>query len=162
MKNKDGVNCEMQIERNSVGNEPEDKREVLWDAGQVEKSRMKTLAELKENCTKDNLWNCIVAFQSFTFYTISGLPFSYTLKVGRNGEYTKELFVDRMANSKSLSWSSILLAFQKALEKQDECIIRPKALGDIRGVSYVYSMLWHFGVIIVPDKNADKMRSGGR
>ena len=27
---------------------------------------------------------------------------------------------------------------------------RPKALGDIRGVSYIYPMLWRFGVLEVP------------
>ena len=39
------------------------------------------------------------------FKTYSGLPFTYEIRKGRNGQYTKELWIDR-----------------------------PKALGDIRGV----------------------------
>ena len=29
---------------------------------------------------------------------------------------------------------------------------RPKALGDIRGVTYIYGMFYRFGLIDVPDK----------
>ena len=52
--------------------------------------------------TDGHLWDCIVAFQNYPFHTVSGLPFSYTLKKGRNGEYTKKLFIDRREKSKSL------------------------------------------------------------
>ena len=48
--------------------------------------------------------------------------------------YTKELFLDRRKNSKSLAWSSIVLAFQNLNGKT--VVDRPKALGDIRGT-------WH-------------------
>ncbi|WP_155513393.1 hypothetical protein [Blautia obeum] len=41
------------------------------------------------------------------------MPFSYKIKIGRNGELTKELWIDRRENSKSLTWSSVLLAFEK-------------------------------------------------
>ena len=53
------------------------------------------------------------------------------------------------------SWSSVSLAFSNALKlkKTD----RPKALGDIRGVSYIYPMLWRFGVLEVPDPIREKM-----
>ena len=40
--------------------------------------------------------------------------FYYSLKTGRNGELTKELWVNRRENSKSLAWSSVVLAFQHA------------------------------------------------
>ena len=30
--------------------------------------------------TDGHLWDCIVAFQNYPFYTVCGLPFSYTLK----------------------------------------------------------------------------------
>lgn len=71
---------------------------------------------MKENCTEENLWRCIIAFQRYLFFTASGLPFTYTLKTGRNGTYTKELFIDRRENSKSLSWCSLKIAFDKAME----------------------------------------------
>lgn len=39
-------------------------------------------------------------------------------------------------------------------------IYRPKALGDIRGVSYIYGLFYRFGLIDVPDKAKEKM--GGK
>ena len=101
--------------------------------------------------TEGHLWNCIIAFQNYPFHTVSGLPFSYTLKKGRNGEYTKELFIDRRENSKSLAWSSVRMAFEKALEKKGAVFTRPKELADVRGVSSVFRLLWRFGMISVPD-----------
>ena len=81
----------------------------------------------------------MVVFQGYPFRTYSGLPFTYQMKKGRNGAYTKELFIDRRENSKSLAWSSVLLAFEK-LPEVGATVSRPKALGDIRGVTYIYGM----------------------
>ena len=96
----------------------------------------------------------ILAYAGVKFKTYSGLPFSYQIKKGRNGEYTKELWIDRRENSKSLAWSSVLLALKNIKEKVVE---RPKALGDIRGVTYIYGMFYRFGLIDVPDKVKEKM-----
>ena len=63
----------------------------------------KKINALNKEPDEKKLWNCIVAFQGYPFETVSGLPFSYTLKRGRNGELTKELWVDRRENSKSLA-----------------------------------------------------------
>ena len=52
-------------------------------------------------------------------------------------------------NSKSLAWSSVLKAFEKTEGKP--VVSRPKALGDIRGVSYLYGIFYKFGLIDVPD-----------
>lgn len=38
-----------------------------------------------------------------------------------------------------------------------EVIDRPKALGDIRGVTDIYGMFYRFGLIDVPDKVKEKM-----
>lgn len=128
------------------------------------KNRKQAVECLQANCTEENLWKCIVAFQEYPFFTVSGLPFSYALKTGRNGEYTKELFIDRRENSKSLSWSSIRLVFEKALEKAKNAekggavFARPKEIADVRGVSYSYSLLWRFGVIRVPEDMEEKLR----
>ena len=43
------------------------------------------LTVLHENHDEQHLWDCIVAFEGYPFQTISGLPFSYQLKTGRNG-----------------------------------------------------------------------------
>ena len=75
---------------------------------------------------------------------------------GRNGEYTQELWIDRREKSKSLAWSSVLLALRN-MKKVGEVVDRPKALGDIRGVTYIYGMLYRFGIIDVPDEVKAKM-----
>lgn len=123
-----------------------------------ETERIQAIADLKKACTEENLWKCIIAFQNYPFHTASGLPFTYNLKVGRNGEFTKELFIDRRENSKSLAWSSVKIAFEKAVEKQGAVFARPKAIADVRGVSYSYSLLWRFGVISVPEEAEKKLR----
>lgn len=126
------------------------------------KARKQAVVEMKKNCAEENLWKCIVAFQNYPFFTASGLPFTYKLKIGRNGTYTKELFIDRRENSKSLAWSSVKIAFEKATERQDTVFDRPKAIADVRGVSYSYSLLWRFGVINVPEDVEKKLRGKKR
>lgn len=91
------------------------------------------------------------------FKTYSGLPFTYEIRKGRNGQYTKELWIDRRENSKSLAWSSVLLALGN-IKKVGEVVERPKALGDIRGVTYIYGMFYRFGLIDVPDEAKEKMK----
>ena len=97
----------------------------------------------------------MVVFQGYRFKTISGLPFSYKIKTGRNGELTKELWIDRREGSKSLTWSSVLLALGNI---KGEVVDRPKALGDIRGVTYIFGMFYRFGLIDVPDEVKEKMK----
>ena len=104
--------------------------------------------------TEENFWGVVLAYTGVKFKTYSGLPFSYEIKKGRNGEYTKELWIDRRENSKSLAWSSVLLALKNIKE---EVVERPKALGDIRGVTHIYGMFYRFGLIDVPDEVKEKM-----
>ena len=52
--------------------------------------------------TEENFWSVVVAYVGVKFKTNSGLPFTYEIKKGRNGEYTKELWIDRREKSKSL------------------------------------------------------------
>ena len=61
--------------------------------------REEILDTLQRNPDPEHLWECIIAFQDYHFETISGLPFTYQLKRGRNGELTKELWIDRRKNS---------------------------------------------------------------
>ena len=72
----------------------------------------------------------------------------------------EELLIDRREKSKSLAWSSVVLAFENSKRISEE-VKKPKALGDIRGVSYIYPILWRFGLIRVPEaieKNMGKQR----
>ncbi len=128
------------------------KRIVLY------RNRKKAVSTLCKEKNEQALWDAVVAFQEYPFYTVSSLPFSYSLKKGRDGSYNKELLVNRRKESKTLAWSSILLAFHNAKELEGEVIPRPKALGDIRGISYVYPMLYRFRMIAVPKKASAKMK----
>ena len=112
---------------------------------------------LKKNPCEENLWKCVVAFRGYKFKTLSGLPFTYKLKKGRGDEFTKELWIDRRESSKSLAGSSVMLAYQN-IGEIGTVVERPKALGDIRGVSYIYGMFYRFGLIDVPDKVKEKMK----
>ena len=107
--------------------------------------------------TEENFWGVVVAYAGVKFKTYSGLSFSYEVRKGRNGEYTKELWIDRREKSKSLAYSSVLLAL-KNIKKVGEVVDRPKALGDIRGVTYIYGMFYRFGLIDVPDDAKEKMK----
>ena len=49
-----------------------------------------------------------------------------------------------------------MLAFENSKRILGE-VKKPKALGDIRGVSYVYPILWRFGLIRVPEAIEKKM-----
>ena len=79
------------------------------------------------------------------------------LVLEQSGEYTKELWIDRREKSKSLAWSSVLLALRN-IKKVGEVVDRPKALGDIRGVTYIYGMFYRFGLIDVPETVKEKMK----
>ena len=120
------------------------------------KIRQEKVRLLKEIPSEENLWQSIIAFQNYPFKTATGLPFRYKLKVGKNGEYNRELLIDRREKSKSLAWSSVVLAFENSKRISEE-VKKPKALGDIRGVSYIYPILWRFGLIRVPEAIEKKM-----
>ena len=120
------------------------------------RKRKRVLEELRTEQTEDTLWAAVIEFQGYEFRTYSGLVFSYSLKKGRGDTYTKELFIDRRENSKSLAWSSVLLAFHN-IPSIGSVVDRPKALGDIRGVTYIFAMFYRFGLIDVPEKAKEKM-----
>ena len=120
------------------------------------RKRNKVLETLLNEQSEEALWTAMIEFQGYKFRTYSGLVFSYSLKKGRGDTYTKELFIDRRENSKSLAWSSVLLAFHN-IPSIGSVVDRPKALGDIRGVTYIYAMFYRFGLINVPEKAKEKM-----
>lgn len=118
--------------------------------------RQEKVRVLQKVPSEENLWQAVIVFQDYPFKTATGLPFRYKLKVGKNGEYNKELLIDRREKSKSLAWSSVMLAFENSKELLEE-VKKPKALGDIRGVSYIYPILWRFGLIKIPEAIEKKM-----
>lgn len=118
------------------------------------------MKQLRENPSEQTLWACVVAFQNQPFRTATGLPYSYVLKNGRNGEYTRELFVDRRTKSKSITWKTVMQAFETLRQTGEDrpLIERPKALGDVRGVSYIYPIFYQIGLIDVPKKFEERMK----
>ena len=123
--------------------------------GAERQRRYRAMKRWRTDPTEENFWGVVVSYSGVKFRTYSGLPFTYEVRKGRNGEYTKELWIDRREKSKSLAWSSIILALGNI---KGEVVERPKALGDIRGVTYIYGMFYRFGLIDVPDEVKDKMK----
>ena len=135
---------------------PEEAEAANISAGAERQRHYRAVVVLRKDPCEENLWKCVVAFRGYKFKTMSGLPFTYALKKGRGDEFTKELWIDRREDSKSLAWSSVRLAYHN-IGKIGEVVDRPKALGDIRGVSYIYGLFYRFGLIDVPDKVKEKM-----
>ena len=122
--------------------------------GAERQRRYRAMKRWRADPTEENFWGVVLACAGVKFKTYSGLPFAYEVRKGRNGEYTKELWIDRREKSKSLAWSSVLLALKNI---KGEVVDRPKSLGDIRGVTYIYGMFYRFGLIDVPDEVKEKM-----
>ena len=101
------------------------------------------------------LWDAVLTYQDQTLHTLSGLEFSYTVKHKKNGEYSGELLISRKETSKTLTRSSVLLAFQKVLEatevtaEGDEASFQPpayrgpKAIGRFLGFLIFSVCFWH-------------------
>ena len=111
------------------------------------------------------LWAGVLAYQeSKHFYTLSGLEFSYTVKHKKNGDYSGELLISRKETSKTLTRSSVMLAFHKVLAEMKFKEINgaayllppeyrgPKSIGQIFGISYIFSMFQEFGLIRTNEK----------
>ena len=114
------------------------------------------------------LWDAVVAYQNQPLRTLSGLEFSYTVKHKKNGEYSGELLVSRKETSKTLTRSSVMLAFHKVLEQievteKDGTVLfappsykGPKAIGQIFGISYIFSLFLALGLNKTADRNIRK------
>ena len=125
--------------------------------GAERQRRYRAVRKLRTEPTEEHLWEVVLLYAGVRFKTYSGLPFTYEIRKGRNGQYTKELWIDRRENSKSLAWSSVLLALNN-IKEVGAVVDRPKALGDIRGVTYIYGMFYRFGLIDASDEAKEKMK----
>ena len=128
--------------------------------GAERQRRYRAIRKLRSEPTEEHLWEAVLLYCGVQFKTYSGLPFTYEIRKGRSGEYTKELWIDRREKSKSLAWSSVLLALGN-IKKVGEVVERPKALSDIRGVIYIYGMFYGFGLIDVPKEVKEKKNDRG-
>ena len=113
---------------------------------------------------EDALWQTVIAYQNYPFRTSSGLTLSYTVRQKKNGEYSGELLISRKESSKTLTKSSMLLALQRVLADpgpEPPLYAGPKAIGQIFGISYIYSLFWKWNLIRVPEKVERKLRGKG-
>lgn len=118
------------------------------------RKRKAAVQKLQEQPNEQSLWEAILLFRNYEFRTATGLKFKYEIKKGRNGAYTKELWIDR-TEGKSLVWSSVLLASERI---EDGMVYeRPKDLSDSRGISYLFPIFYRFGLIEVSEKVKEKM-----
>lgn len=148
--------------------------------GRPNNIRKKAIEELHEKIIENSyaggdtdvdtaLWKVVIVYQNYLFCTSSGLPFSYIVKCKKNGEYSGELIVSRKEGSKTLTRSSVLLAFHTVLESMTIVDVYdtdgnsskilvlseyrgPKSIGQIFSISYVYSLFWKWGLIRVPEQ----------
>lgn len=118
------------------------------------RKRKAAVENLQEETTEENLWEAALLFQNYPFRTATGLKFKYEIHKGRNGIYTKELWIDR-TEGKSLVWSSVLVAFNRI--EDGRIYERPKDLSDSRGISYLFPIFYRFGLIEVDEKIKAKM-----
>ena len=125
--------------------------------GAERQRRYRAVRKLRSEPTEERLWEVLLLYSGVCFKTYSGLTFTYEIRKGRNGQYTKELWIDRREKSKSLAWSSVLLVLRN-IKNVGEVVDRPKALGDIRGVTYIYGMFYRFGLIDIPGEVKGKMK----
>lgn len=89
------------------------------------------------NIELDNLlWHTMLLFQSYPFYTVKRLAFTYIIQ-------GNELFITR--KSKSITRSTVMVAFHK-VQKLGNVVSGPKKLGTF-GASYLYSIFIELRII---------------
>ena len=108
--------------------------EISMTAQRIRKyrKREKVGKVLCENMTVENLWNALITFEDYPFYTAKGLKFTYCIKSG-------ELFVSR--KEKSITKATVELAFEKAIELEGK-VSGPKKLG-VFGAGYLYHLIFN-------------------
>lgn len=120
------------------------------DRQKLYRKRKKAIKELETHKrlpnAEDYLWNAIVLFEGYSFKTMKGLKFFYTVNRNRDGEQTGEIIFDR--KEKGVTRATISLAYEKALEIEaaEGYVSGPKKLG-VFGASYLYPIFLRFGMI---------------
>ena len=88
--------------------------------GAERQRRYRAIKRWRGDPTEENFWSVVVAYVGVKFKTYSGLPFTYEIKKGRNGEYTKELWIDRREKRKSLDrQGTVCCAWEKTAFEED-------------------------------------------
>lgn len=99
---------------------------------------------------KEMLWKCVLAFEGYRFKTVSGLPFTYSVKINRGGEKSGELIFSR--KSKGVTRATVELAYDRVAEERVSqnvylpIMTTPKKL-NVFGASYLYAVFIRFDLI---------------
>lgn len=99
--------------------------------------------------TVRQLWNVIIAHEGETFYTASGLPFTYEIRGG-------EFFADR--KKKSITRATFEKAFEKIQLDFKQEIVGPKTL-NVFGAPYVWAVFAQLGIVDAQENH--RIRTGG-
>ena len=94
--------------------------------------------------TQEELWESITRRQGETFYTVKGLPFTYTIRGG-------EFFTDR--KKKSITRATFEAAYEKLAADTEGRITGPKTLNCFGG-PYVWAVFMALGVVEVRKKES--------
>lgn len=127
---------------------PYKESEVSANADRCEKYRQRKAA-VEAIQDMETMWKAIELFADYTFKTATGLKYTYTVHGG-------ELFISR--KEKSVTMSTVEKAYKKVAGDSVRIYNRPKDLGDLFGISYIYPIFYRFGLIDVPEKVKRKMR----
>ena len=108
---------------------PYNAKEVSRNAERIRlyRKRKECVDLLQEDMSEASLWDTIIVFQNYPFYTVSGLLFRYEIKKGQDGSYNRELIVSRRKESKTLAWSSVKMAFENAKMMRGK-VIEPQGI----------------------------------
>lgn len=110
---------------------------------EVEKAEKRKAAidRLNRTASEDALWDTIVLHEGYPFFTFKNLEFTYRVSGG-------EIFIDRKQKSKSITKSTVFMAYRIAKQRMAEegFVKGPKKL-ETFGASYLYPMFIYFGII---------------
>ncbi len=127
----------------------------------IYRERQRVVDKLCIELDETVLFDAIVLFQNYPFYTLSGLPFEYRIKKCQDGLIDSVIEIKSNKFRMDLPWSVFMSAFDKALELRGEIIDNPGSLGDTKDVTYIFPIFYRLGLIEVPDQVAEKMQLKG-
>lgn len=130
-------------------------RELSADAIRVQRCRqrqklcatyLQEIEMMNRQEEEDYLWNVLVQLSGCIFRTAgranrSGLKFTYSIPLGKDGNPTGEMKVNR--KEKSITRASVMLAYWKV---KGQVVPGPKSMGGVFGASYLYPIFLRLGV----------------
>ena len=104
---------------------------------EILKRQQRRLREAADDfaAASEAVWEMVIAFQNYPFFTVKNCEFRYTVK-------GHEIKISR--KEKTITRATVDVALKRALELSE--VSGPKKLG-VFGASYLYPMFLYFGII---------------